>query len=109
MVNLPRTKGRVLTVRNYGCFAGGSRGERGIRLTKDLHGLSARWLLPLRGLPLKRDGGCVLQRESQQISLGLKAVETLLLMLRNRQRVVSRHELMKAVWPDTVIEENNLE
>ncbi len=51
----------------------------------------------------------VLRRESQQVSLGLKAIETLLVLIRNRQRVVSRDELMKAVWPETVVEENNLE
>src|ERR1019366_7299852 len=51
----------------------------------------------------------VLRRDGQVVPLGPKAVETLLVLLRNRQRVVSREELMKAVWPDSVVEENNLD
>jgi DNA-binding winged helix-turn-helix (wHTH) protein len=33
----------------------------------------------------------------------------MLVLIRNRQRVVSREEIMKAVWPDSVVEENNLD
>jgi DNA-binding winged helix-turn-helix (wHTH) protein len=51
----------------------------------------------------------VLRRDLEPVSLGPKAVETLLVLLRNRQRVVSREELMKAVWPDSAVEENNLD
>ena len=51
----------------------------------------------------------VLRRDGQAVPLGPKAVETLLVLIRNRQRVVSREEIMKAVWPDSVVEENNLD
>jgi DNA-binding winged helix-turn-helix (wHTH) protein/TolB-like protein len=51
----------------------------------------------------------VLRRDGQAVTLGPKAVETLLVLIRNRQRVVSREEIMKAVWPDSVVEENNLD
>ena len=51
----------------------------------------------------------VLRRDGEAVTLGPKAVETLLVLIRNRQRVVSREELMKAIWPDSVVEENNLD
>ena len=40
--------------------------------------------------------------------LQLKAFETLLVLVRNGEQVVLKEELMKAVWPDTFVEEGNL-
>jgi len=51
----------------------------------------------------------VLRRGSDPIPLGSKAIDTLLVLVRNQQSVVSRDELMKAVWPDSVVDENNLD
>ena len=37
-----------------------------------------------------------------------KAFETLLVLVRNHDRVLTKDELMQAVWPDTIVEEVNL-
>ncbi|MBS1853880.1 MAG: tetratricopeptide repeat protein [Acidobacteria bacterium] len=54
-------------------------------------------------------GERVLRRDGQAANLGPKAVDTLLVLIQNRHRVVPREELMKEVWPDSVVEENNLD
>ncbi len=59
---------------------------------------------PFRLDPEKR----VLLRDSQPVPLQLKAFETLLVLVRHSQQVVLKDELMKAVWPDTFVEEANL-
>jgi len=43
-----------------------------------------------------------------QVALTPKAFDTLLHLIENRGSVVTKEALMKAVWPDTVVEENNL-
>ena len=50
----------------------------------------------------------VLLREGKPVAITLKAFDTLLLLLRNAGHIVGKDALMKAVWPDTVVEENNL-
>jgi len=50
----------------------------------------------------------VLLRENQPIALTPKAFETLLILVRHSREVVSKDELMKAVWPDAFVEEANL-
>lgn len=47
-------------------------------------------------------------RANQQIPLTPKAFDTLLYLLRHRATVLDKEELMTAIWPDTVVEENNL-
>ena len=47
-------------------------------------------------------------RAGEPIALTSKAFDTLLVLARNRGRIVEKDELMAAVWPDTVVEENNL-
>ena len=42
-------------------------------------------------------------------SLSEKAFQTLVLLVSNRGRLVSKDELLGAVWPDTIVEENNLD
>lgn len=42
------------------------------------------------------------------IPLAPKAYDTLLFLLQNPNRLVSREELIKAVWPDTFVEDGNL-
>ena len=54
--------------------------------------------------PAKR----VLLRDNQPVPLQLKAFETLLVLVRHGDQVVLKEELMKAVWPDTFVEEGNL-
>ncbi len=50
----------------------------------------------------------VLLRDNHPVPLQLKAFETLLVLVRNSEQVVLKDELMKAVWPDTFVEESNL-
>jgi DNA-binding winged helix-turn-helix (wHTH) protein/Tol biopolymer transport system component len=59
---------------------------------------------PFRLDPEKR----LLLRDDEPVPLQLKAFETLLVLVRNRQQVVLKEELMQAVWPDTFVEESNL-
>lgn len=59
---------------------------------------------PFRLDPGKR----LLLRNNQPVPLQLKAFETLLVLVRNREQVVLKDDLMKAIWPDTFVEESNL-
>jgi tetratricopeptide (TPR) repeat protein/DNA-binding winged helix-turn-helix (wHTH) protein/TolB-like protein len=49
---------------------------------------------------LLRDGGTV--------PLAPKAFDTLILLIERRGQLVEKQELMDAIWPDTIVEENNL-
>ena len=49
-----------------------------------------------------------LLRNGQPVRLTSKVFDTLLVLLQNSGRVVEKDELMEMVWPDTVVEENNL-
>jgi Tol biopolymer transport system component/DNA-binding winged helix-turn-helix (wHTH) protein len=44
----------------------------------------------------------------EPITLRSKVFDLLVYLVENRGRVVAKAELMEAVWPDTVVEENNL-
>jgi len=59
---------------------------------------------PYRLDPEKR----VLLRDHEPVPLQMKAFETLLALVRHSEDVVLKDELMKAVWPDTFVEESNL-
>lgn len=59
---------------------------------------------PFRLEPSER----LLLRADQPVSLPPKAFEALLLLVQNSGHVLSRDELMKTLWPDTFVEENNL-
>lgn len=50
----------------------------------------------------------VLYRGSRPVDLTPKAFDTLLTLVENAGHVVSKDALMRAVWPDTAVEENNL-
>jgi Tol biopolymer transport system component/DNA-binding winged helix-turn-helix (wHTH) protein len=50
----------------------------------------------------------VLTRDGEVAPLNLKAFEILLALIENRGQVLEKNELMQRVWPDTVVEENNL-
>ena len=59
---------------------------------------------PFRLDPGKR----ILLRDNQPVPLQLKAFETLLVLVRQGGQVVLKDDLMKAVWPDSFVEESNL-
>ena len=46
--------------------------------------------------------------EGKQVRLPAKAFEILLVLLEGKGRLVEKDELMRKVWPDAVVEENNL-
>lgn len=50
----------------------------------------------------------IVTRGNQAVPLTSKAFETLLVLVRNRDRVLPKEELMNAVWPDSFVEEVNL-
>jgi len=49
-----------------------------------------------------------LTRGTEVIPLRLKVFDTLLVLVENAQRLVTKQELLDTVWPETTVEENNL-
>ncbi len=49
-----------------------------------------------------------LSRGDEVIPLRLKVFDTLLVLVRNAGRLVTKQELLDTVWPETTVEENNL-
>ena len=50
----------------------------------------------------------LLLRDNESIPLAPKAFQVLLVLVRSKKEVVTKDELLKAVWPDTFVEETNL-
>src|SRR5580693_10113547 len=50
----------------------------------------------------------MLLSEGQVVALSPKAFDLLFVLVRKAGRVVDKDELMREVWPDTFVEENNL-
>ena len=50
----------------------------------------------------------LLSRDGQDIPLSPKAVEILLVLVEHRGRIVSKEQLLDAVWKGVVVEESNL-
>ncbi len=50
----------------------------------------------------------LLERDGEAVVLSPKAFDTLLLLIAERGRVLDKQEVLRAIWPDTVVEENNL-
>ncbi len=49
-----------------------------------------------------------LSRGGEVIPLRLKVFDTLLVLVENAGRLLTKQELLDAVWPETTVEENNL-
>jgi len=49
-----------------------------------------------------------LLREGKPVALTPKTYDTLLVLVQNSGRMLSKEELMKALWPDSFVEESNL-
>jgi DNA-binding winged helix-turn-helix (wHTH) protein len=45
---------------------------------------------------------------NQALELPARAFDTLVFLIEHRHEIVGKDQIMKAVWPDTVVEENNL-
>jgi len=50
----------------------------------------------------------LLSRDGSVVPLQPRALEMLLVLMRRRGEVISKQELMEAVWPDSFVEEGNL-
>src|SRR5271168_4983018 len=50
----------------------------------------------------------VLKRAGAIVPMTPKALDALLLLIQNAGRIVTKDELMKAVWPSSFVEESNL-
>ena len=50
----------------------------------------------------------MLYRRGEEVPLAPKTVETLVALVERRGEIVSKDELLEAVWPDAVVEESNL-
>jgi DNA-binding winged helix-turn-helix (wHTH) protein/Flp pilus assembly protein TadD len=50
----------------------------------------------------------LLLREGETVSIAPKALQILIVLIRHNKEVVTKDDLMKAVWPDTIVEEANL-
>src|SRR5262245_25574657 len=50
----------------------------------------------------------MLYRGDREVTLVPKAVETLLVLVERRGEILSKNELMEAIWSDLVVEESNL-
>src|SRR6476661_125995 len=50
----------------------------------------------------------VLAGDGAAIPLTSKAFDTLVVLIENRDRVVTKDELLRSVWPDVEVEEGNL-
>jgi len=59
---------------------------------------------PFRLNPAERQ----LLRDGETVTLTPKAFEALVLLVENRGHLIEKEELMKALWPDTFVEEANL-
>jgi DNA-binding winged helix-turn-helix (wHTH) protein/Flp pilus assembly protein TadD len=53
-------------------------------------------------------GRRILFRDADQVPLTPKVFDTLVLLIENHGQVLDKKDLMSAIWPDTVVEENNL-
>jgi Tol biopolymer transport system component/DNA-binding winged helix-turn-helix (wHTH) protein len=63
----------------------------------------------LRFGPFRLDAAAkVLLRDDEPVRLARKSVETLLALLENPGQVVTKEDLMAAVWPDRIVDEANL-
>jgi DNA-binding winged helix-turn-helix (wHTH) protein/TolB-like protein len=51
----------------------------------------------------------LLSHEGERVPLSEKAFETLCALVRRGNRLVGKEELLNAVWPDVIVEENNLD
>ena len=49
-----------------------------------------------------------LLRDGQPVPLEPKVFDTLLVLVQNQGKVVKKDDLMKAVWPDTFVQEDSL-
>ena len=70
------------------------------------HRLPAR--VRIRRLPAGRAPATAFAPRWRRVSLTAKAFDTLVYLVEHEGIVLHKDELMRALWPDTAVEENNL-
>jgi len=60
------------------------------------------------GFRLDADKRLLLQRDGAAVGLTPKAYETLAYLVKHSGAVVEKEQMIRAIWPDTAVEENNL-
>ena len=53
--------------------------------------------------------GRQLELDGRTVTLGARAFDVLSVLMKNRERVVTKRELLESAWPGVVVEENNLQ
>ncbi len=53
-------------------------------------------------------GNLLLSRAGRPVPLTPKVFDTLLLLVKRSGEVLEKDALLRAIWPDTIVEENNL-
>jgi DNA-binding winged helix-turn-helix (wHTH) protein len=69
--------------------------------------LSTNWLFKFDEFALDSSRRALL-RFDKPVSLASKAFDVLFYLVANPGRVVTKEELLKAIWPDSYVEEGNL-
>jgi len=57
---------------------------------------------------LNTDKRLLLERDGASVGLTPKAYETLAYLLEHSGAVLEKDQIIRAIWPDTAVEENNL-
>jgi DNA-binding winged helix-turn-helix (wHTH) protein len=65
-------------------------------------------ILMFAGYRLEPTRRRLLAPDSTPINLSSRALDTLYYLLSHPLELIDKHRLMQAVWPDSVVEENNL-
>jgi DNA-binding winged helix-turn-helix (wHTH) protein/TolB-like protein/Flp pilus assembly protein TadD len=60
------------------------------------------------GYSLDIDRRVLFNAAGEALPLMPKAIDTLAYLVRNRGKVVTKDELLSSIWPDSIVEENNL-
>src|ERR1700758_2448312 len=60
------------------------------------------------GFRLDADKRLLLQRDGTAVGLTPKAYETLAYLVEHSGAVIEKEQMIRAIWPDTAVEENNL-
>src|SRR5688572_21667577 len=71
-------------------------------------GVMLSTIYEFEGFRLDAEKRVLFSPDGSAIPLMPKAYETLSYLVENAGRVIEKDELMQAVWPDTAVEENNL-
>src|SRR5215831_14738587 len=50
----------------------------------------------------------VLRVDGQDVSVGARAFDVVLVLAQRRERLVTKQELLDLIWPDVVVEEHNI-